>query len=173
LIYYKGDFSPPHKGHLESIEKFAKYKNVQFLLYFGDSEEKHGIPREVCKEIFKIYIKELYPFLNVTIKDLDSSYSDLLKFDVDTIIYIRGNENFDKVQTNLSLSKTFREIRKKLTKKHIIMDYLFIERRENLSSTSFCQAIISSKDTDNYFPENLPIESKTYILNLLSEYKIK
>lgn len=44
LIYFRGCYCPPHKGHFNTIADFKDTPNTKFIIHQGGSETRHGFP---------------------------------------------------------------------------------------------------------------------------------
>jgi len=161
LIVYFGNFSPPHKGHYSLIERFAKYDNVKIVVYVIGDETRHGIPKSVSMDIWKIYSSLLQN--NTEIKEF-IGFNDMLNYKhIDVVLLVRGRESGDNVM--IQKFKTYQEtIIKKFRKRGTVFHFLLIDRISHISSTQLCS------DLDNinfYLPNNLSTDQKKEIYNKL------
>lgn len=162
LIYFTGNFSPPHKGHVYMIEKFINYENVSFLISMVEDTKRHGIDFsfETTMKIWEIYRNEIFNN-NKNVKfikerDCEQYLKNLKK--IDCILYIRGNENIN-IQYIKSLKDKYKNLEKYLRKRGILFHYLFIDRLPHISSSLFWQ-----NPSLSFLPD---IPSKNIILNNL------
>jgi len=159
LVYFTGNFSPPHKGHVYMIEKFIDYKNVSFLISMVEDTKRHNIDLDVTMKIWEIYQKEIFKekkMVFIKEKDCENYLKNIKK--IDYILYIRGNENINK-QYITSIKNKYKNLEKHLRGRGILFDYLFIDRIPNISSSLFC------KNPDISFLPDIP--SKHNILFIL------
>lgn len=156
LIYYFGNFSPPHKGHYSLIEPFLSQKesNIKILIdIFGD-ESRHGISKEISLKIFQIYLKNYTNF---------SFSKDNIDKNIDKVIFIRGKENYN---IKKFVQEYHSDFIKKLRKQGILSDILIIDRISSISSTEMCKNI-NSELYLTYLPEHILNDEKEEIILLL------
>ena len=187
LIYYRGCFGPPHRGHFNTIADFVYLENANFFIHQGGNSRRHGVPYDLSRKIWKIYIKELLPKDKFFLMGRGShEESDMVEHpyvkEAETIVFIAGNENYvpkDKELEDITIK--YREIFNKLLrrKKEIVFLYLDRPQQSILSATKLCQSIrngddiISRRDQKNienlrnYFPEGLPDSAVRYIVRKL------
>ena len=192
LIYYRGCFCPPHKGHFNTIADFTHLPNANFFVHQGGRERRHGVPYELSRKIWKIYIKELLPsdkFILMgrgrdQIKDM---YRHKFTMESDIIVFIAGNENYDPNEKeyediNEKYRDIFRELRRK--NKEIVFLYLNRPKQGSLSATELSKAVLANKNLSRhdpekynklkqYFPENLSDKGIKYIVRKLEECDLK
>ena len=97
LIYFRGGFCPPTKGHVSLVEKYIDLPNVKYFLHQIGDEKRHGVPYWLNRKIWKIYIHELFPKDKITLKKMGSSLEVLDHIDnIDTVILIKGNEGMNE-----------------------------------------------------------------------------
>ena len=62
LIYFRGNFSPSHRGHFKTVERFIKIgENIHVMIHQIGSEKRHGVPYHLNREIWQTYIDKLLP----------------------------------------------------------------------------------------------------------------
>ena len=59
LIYFRGCFYPPTRGHFNTINDFTYLDNAKFFIHQGGNERRHGVPFYLSHKIWRIYVKEL------------------------------------------------------------------------------------------------------------------
>lgn len=150
LIYYVGNFSPPHKCHLSLIEPYFNKKHVKILIHLVGNEEKHNISLKTSMEIFAIYLKNVD---NVIIEKFDPLFLNIYNKKIDFLLFIRGNENFDFRIKDDYLNNY--DLIKKLRKKGILSIVLFKMRIHGISSTEMCKCIKNGEDILRFLPNNL------------------
>lgn len=166
LIYYRGNFGPPTRGHWSLIEMYSNLDNVKYFIH--QIGERHGIPYEVNRKILKIYLNYLrssvskadlsyvQPTVNKTdsekivLRKMDSSL-EVLDYieDVDEVIYIRGTDSVtplnkhEAYQMYKDMKERYYPLYKKLRSKGISMHFLFVDRpkMERLSATKFTESL--------------------------------
>lgn len=146
LIYYRGNFGPPTRGHLLMVEMFAQYANVKFFIH--QIGMRHGFPPELNRKIFQIYLEPyadrvvLEP-VNHSLRVLDHIHK------VDRVILILGSESA-KPLTDRIAQKMYRDLRERyrplgreLGKRDIRFDFLFVDRplADRISATQFAKTI--------------------------------
>lgn len=185
LVYFKGGFSPCHRGHFESVKRFTDIgPNVKVLINQMESN-RHGIPYKFKKEIWRIYIKELLPRRQVYLRTL-SSAEEILDFvrRVDVVIYVRGDEGYDREDTKSTVLNRFYRIIRSLKRQGKKMDFLYTARplAATLSASKFVQALMENNfrsfkekyDKLSYFlPDGLSIYSAKYIITELENYQLR
>jgi len=181
LIYFRGNFGPPTKGHFSLIEKFSHLPNVKFLIsQIGN--KRHGIPYHLNRKIWKIYINELLPIEKIYLEKLNSSL-DVLKYidNIDTVIFLKGNETNspeEEEERERELKVRYKNLYHKLKRRKIKLDYLIIDRPllNVLSTTKFIEGIMKKTSYENlrfFIPDNLNEKYFKYIIKILSQEKLK
>jgi hypothetical protein len=177
LIYFRGNFGPPSKGHFSLVEKYCHFSNVKILIsQIGG--ERHGVPYWLNRKIWKIYIKEMLPVKRIYLKKLYSSL-DVLDYieNVDTVIFLKGNETEDKEEKERDLKERYSHLFHKLRRRNIKLDYLIIDRPllNVLSTTKFIENILKRRYENLRFfvPDNLSDESFKYIIKKLKRERLK
>ncbi len=99
LIYFKGCFCPPHRGHFDVVKDLMmKGKNIHTMIHQMGAESRHGVPKRLNREIWRLYINELLPADRVHLIQYNSTL-DILDLNFlktfDTVVYIRGNEGYE------------------------------------------------------------------------------
>lgn len=165
LIAYFGNFSPPHKGHYSLIERFVNYNNVKIIIYVIGDETRHGIPKSVSLDIWKIYIT-LLPNTNIEIKEY-VQFNDLLNYKhIDVVLLIRGREfsNDDGNSVIQGLKSHREKVIKKFRKRGTVFHFLLLNRIPKISSTNLCSDL---NNLDFYLPNDLSNDQKKEIYNKL------
>ena len=167
LIYFVGNFSPPHRGHISLIEPYFNKKNIFILIHLWGNEEKHNVPLEISLKILEIYLKGVNN-IHFEKYNIDNIYKYIRSNGkkIDNLIFIRGNENFDQKIKHYFI-ETYGEHIKKLRKKGILTEVLIGIRIS--SSTEMCK----DKNLENYFPFYLSKEDKLKIIGLLKNLDLK
>jgi hypothetical protein len=178
LIYFRGNFGPPTKGHFSLVEKFIDLPNVKILISQIGSQ-RHGVPYWLNRKIWKIYIQELLPREKIYLKELNSSL-DVLKYiqDVDKVIFLKGKESDDIQEKEIFLKDRYADLFHKLRKRKIKLDYLIIDRPllNTLSTSKFIEAILKNKSYDElkfFVPEELSFSALKYIIKKLRKENLK
>lgn len=169
LLYYRGMFGPPTRGHFSVVERFAKYPNVKVAIVQIGTHYRHGVSYWLNKKIWEFYINELLPADRVML--IRAKHFDIHDHldDIDTILYVRGWE--DNLHDN----------EKRYAKKHrrwvkdVDMEFLFMDRDPNgVSASKFIQALISYRwrkisieKVFEFMPDNLDKGIKRYIVEEL------
>lgn len=165
LVYFQGNFSPPHKGHLSLLDKFLNQENIKIIIGLVGDESKHGIPFSISMDIWNIYLSTLKS--DIKIFKFDPRYSYLIGKKVDIVLFIRGDENFDKGIVRHQFKSVYTNLNKILRKKGTILDFLFLKRIPEISSTSLCKNFTNLR---HYLPDNLSEEDIVQIEKLLSNF---
>lgn len=167
LIYFRGCFEPPHKGHFSLIEKFINEPNVEYFLHQMPHGKRHGIPYWLKRKIWKIYISELLPKEKIKLKKMGHSL-DILEYvdDIDVVILIRGNEGLNEFDKK-NMRKRYRFLRRELRKMGKTLDFLLLDRPElnTLSATKFMENIKARKSCRAFVPDELSEKSYKYIIS--------
>ncbi len=151
LIYFKGCFCPPHRGHFDAIKTFLDIGlNIHVMIHQIGSERRHGVPYHLNREIWQTYIDELLPTDRVHLvryNDVDDILDLSIINTINRVIYIRGNENYDISSTESSNRHKFSSTIRKLNRIGIQMDFYYMNRPEshNLSATKFTKTLIRTK----------------------------
>jgi hypothetical protein len=180
LVFYRGCFSPTSSGHYSLVERYINLPNVKYLISQIGSEKRHGVPYYFNRKIWKIYINEL--FYNekdkIYLEKMESPL-DVLKFlhGIDTVIFLRGNEEDDNEAKERERLKKYSELIKKLKRRHINLDFLIIDRPEieTLSSTKFIEALRKNKNYHKlkyFLPKDLSYDKAMYIINRLKTFPL-
>ena len=180
LIYYVGGFSPPHRGHFSMIEPFLHLKNVKIVISQIE-HNRHGVSYKLNRKIWKFFLRELIPNHRnkvslmkhcCKIHILDHKFMD----DTDTIIYVRGNENYDIDEVEKKMFSNFSKVITELYCINKRIDFYYVERpyASSLSATRFIEAISKYRNKYEklryYLPYDLSNESVKYIIdNILNE----
>ena len=167
LILYIGNFSPPHKGHVQNIEPYFNIKNVEILMYLFGNEERHNVPIQVSFDILKIYLQNVS---NISVKQYDPSYKDVYSYKkIDKLLFIRGNENFNSTIKN-SFLQEYGNLIKKIRNKGILCDLLLLNRSVGISSTELCK---NSDNIEHFLPIYLNEKDIKDVKNLLKKINLK
>lgn len=188
LIYYRGCYCPPHRGHFNTIADFTHLSNAKFFVHQGGAQRRHGVPYELNRKIWKIYIKELLPEDRFILmgrghyEEQDMVDHPYVK-EADTIVIIAGNENYDPaVKEYEDTTKKYKEVFDKLLrrKKEVIFLYLDRPKLSSLSATELCKSVIQYQNRSDkherlrkYFPEGLSDKGIKYIVRKLEECDLK
>jgi len=187
LIYYRGNFSPPTKGHFSLVDKYINNYNVKYLVHQIADEKRHNCPEWLARKIWRIYIHELLPKDRVILKKCGSSL-DVLDYveDIDVVVYLRGNEKYDIKDKIKNTRERYRKLRHKLRDRDIQLDYIFLDRPQLniLSATKFVEAINKIKhkrylDSRDYrklrpfMPEELSGKGVKYVIGKLCKCDLK
>lgn len=177
LIFYRGCFAPPSRGHFSLVERFSSFDNVKIYISQIGSERRHGVPYELNRKIWKIYISKLLPKEKIILKKAYTTGDVLTELkDIDVVVFLRGCEDGHERERERSRLKKYYPLLREIKKRRIKSDFLFIDRPEKniLSATKMIEAI---KNRDNnlrfYFPKNLEENDFQYIIRKLKEQKIK
>ena len=186
VIYFKGCFAPPHIGHFSAISDIVlNNPNVKVIInQVVKSERRHGVPYEINKKIWQLYIDNLLPKNRVDLhkyQKLDKYINHPFMKDADKVIYLRANENFDIDLVEKRFVKYHKKIIKKFNSKGIDVAYYAQERNATvISATKFIEQLIKYKETgEDYYklrqfiPEKLPLEIFHQIINMILSCNIK
>jgi hypothetical protein len=177
LIFYRGCFCPPSRGHFSLVERFSYLDNVKIYISQIGSEHRHGVPYELNRKIWKIYISKLLPKEKIILKKAYTTADVLTELkDIDVVIFLRGCEDENERKKERQRLKKYSPLLKELKRRRVKADFLFIDRPEKdiLSATKMVEAIINrDKNLRFYFPENLEEKDFRYILRKLKEQKLK
>ncbi len=183
LLYYRGCFCPPHRGHFESVERFIKYPNVKIVINQGGSSTRHGVPSKLNYYIWKCYIYALIPnhkkrvflFKNIDKMDLLLSHKNLLN--IDNII-IFGAEEAGRDTSQQHFLKVYDKFMK-LSQKSFT--FLITQRPllSSLSATKFIENVnkykngeLSLDDLTYFFPKNLHNQQINWIITDLLKHNL-
>lgn len=192
LIYFRGNFGPPTKGHFSVVKAFIDNPNVYYLISQIGSERRHGVPYELSRKIWEEYIEYLLPKERILLKKLDSSL-DVLKaiksfkkynnIEIDRVIFIRGIEweKYENRDKEKEMNKLYSRLIKKLKNIDIGLDFCFLSRNiDVISASKFVEALKEVEDSDiekdilklkTYLPEGLPNMVAYRIIKSISRCK--
>jgi len=181
LIFFRGNFGPTTKGHYSLVKMYAHLPNVKYYISQIGSEARHGVPYNLNRKIWKIYIKNLLPQDRIILKKAEGIYDVLDEIeDIDVVIYLRGNESDlgDLRYEEKERLYKYRHIIRKLKSRGIRTDFLIIDRPEKsiLSATKFVEALknnASDKKLRFFIPDKLPEHEFQYIIKKLKQQKLK
>ena len=197
VIYFRGCFCPPHRGHFETIEHFLQMgPNFKVIIDQIGSEKRHGVPYSVNRKIWQTYIKELLPSNRVSLNSFDR-FEDILehKFitdpQTDVLLYLRGNEGQNVSQAIASLKDRFQDIIRELAYLRVELDFLYVKRhrKDTLSASKFvktlanynkhgclCQKCRRKRNLiakiEYFLPVNLSDRNKNRIINTLTKFRL-
>lgn len=184
LIYFKGCFCPPHRGHFQTIERFLSHgKHVSAIIDQMGCEKRHGVPFEYSRKIWNIYINQLLDKSRVSLQHFDSFWEILshpFAKDADSIIYIRGIEGTDYHKTKKQILFRYKELINKFRFRGQQLIFNFLERphANSLCATQFVNSIIKYKswtcpckykNLSYFFPKRLTKYHIKYIVKLLQK----
>lgn len=185
LIYFKGCFCPPHKGHFNTVKRFLDLgDNVNIVINQMDNT-RHGIPYHVKRKIWKTYISEMLDSSRVLLRSyntFDNIINENLD-DIDMIISIRGIEDqtFRKVEKKVKY--TYQDISDELSHYDVKLDFYYIERQysNKLSASEFTKTLISSRNINkdskyerckNFLPDYLGKKTSLKIIDELQSLNL-
>ena len=193
LFYYPGCFCPPHRCHFNTINDFTYLSNAKFFIHQGGRQGRHGVPYDLTRKIWKIYIKELLPvdrYVLIGRRSHSNQVKDLCKHpftqEADVIVFIAGNENYDPIE----MERSVRDNKYKKRFDGLIGEgkeivFLYLDRPTNgVSATKFSAAVkkysylpYRSKrkyeKLSPFLPEGLSDKAVRYIIRKLSECDLK
>ena len=187
LIYYRGGFSPPHAGHFSLVDKYIHLPNVYYLIHQIGDVKRHGVPYWLNRKIWRIYIHELLPKDRILLEKCGSStevlrYVDHSDVEFDTVIYLRGNENFNIRSKIRDTKNRYRELIRRLLKRKIDIDFIFLDRPKlaTLSATKLVELINRMKNENRldmnklrkFLPKKLSDKGVKYIGKNLMKYDV-
>ena len=151
LIYFKGCFCPPHRGHFNTVKQLVdKGKNIHAMIHQMGAEARHGVPKRLNREIWRLYVNELLPTDRIHLVQYSSTldiFDQKILRDIDTVVYIRGNEGYEVNATEMRDRKIFRRIISNLERINVNMDFYYMERPlvKTLSASKFVQTLINTR----------------------------
>lgn len=183
VFYFQGCFSPPHAGHFQNATSYIDYPNVKIIIHQIGSEKRHGIPSDINRKIWKIYIAKCMPRHRVDLIQYTSSnkMSDVISTHpwistADVCLISRGNDFTYLSDFRNRLSSKFQQFSNILPHLKFV---LLISSRDStvLSATTFIQHIIKYKnkyipitDLYHFLPSSLPTKYKLWIIHQCSQY---
>ncbi len=190
LIYFKGNFSPSHRGHFKTVERFIKIgENIHVMIHQIGSEKRHGVPYHLNREIWQTYIDKLLPQNRIYLvkyycSDDIFDLHNLSSFD--RVIYIRGNENYDIKTMEKKNIYRFRDFIYRLSKMGIGLDFYYLNRPDvkTLCATEFTKILVKTKrrkckrihcdckykKLKKFFPVNLSKGTAIKLINKIQKY---
>jgi len=162
LVYFLGNFSIPHKGHLYMIERFLNKNNINILISIFEDKNRHGISKEISLAIWNLYLKNIN---NVKIIFSDNIYDNILEYkNIHKCLIIRGNEyGIDRGY----IKRLYGNLIEILQNKRIKSEVLLIDRMPNISSTELKKTMLKHENLRSYLPEHLSEKDIEYVTNLL------
>lgn len=186
LIYYRGCFCPPHIGHFNTAASYIQHKNVRVIIHQMGGN-RHGVPKNVNRHIWKLYIKKLFPEGFAKLIQYDNNiHSDNIICSskwfkkCDYLVIIRGDEvENTKLQEHQDINR-WNYLIKKCNKHNVNIIFDYSTRNSSIiSATTFIKNLINYKQKNipkeylyKYIPSNLSINDKNEILNLLIQYNL-
>jgi hypothetical protein len=186
FVYFPGCFSPPHRGHFETIEepimKMKNSKNIHVFVHQMGEESRHGVPYQLSKIILQHYIDACIPKGRVTLRKYASSslqskdniITRHAKFKKSSVLVIlRGDESVKKKDDEL---KTYRRRCEKSTikkfsniikaaeqqKKQVTIRFTPRPLVQTLSATKFTEALLQTKNADLTWTERYTVLQPFY-----------
>lgn len=179
LVYFRGNFGPPTRGHYSLVDLLIHYPNVQYFIH--QIGKRHGFPYATNRKIFKIYLKPHRD--KITLERIGPSLEVLNHIDnIDKVILIRGAESEEPLTktTGKEMFKDMREryrpLGKELAKKDIKLDFIFVDRplANVLSATKFTNALTQYcrnpkqiSQLRQFIPQHVSEDDFHYIVNKL------
>jgi hypothetical protein len=141
LIYYRGCFCPPTKGHFSLLKKWVDFPNVTLFIAQIGYSKRHGVSYKHNKKIWKYFIEKsdltLEQQKRVKVHRLYGA-SDIEPYldRHDIVLYIKGNEK-DKLMTLVPLgnghkSRTREKELRRLEKERRSYEKNFLKERVNM-----------------------------------------
>ena len=191
LIYFKGCYCPPTRGHFDTVKRFIDLgPNIHVMIHQIGSSRRHGVPYHLNQEIWETYIDKLLPPDRVHLIRYNSN-EDILDMDIinsiDTVIYLRGNEDYDIHHTEKSNRERFRSIIRRLNRRGVKMDFYYVQRPDvrQLSATKFTRTLIRTKKRCRrkgcsckykklkfFMPTDLPEETTMRLVRKMQSYHL-
>lgn len=166
LIYFKGCFCCPTRGHFDTIKRFLDLgTNIYVMVHQIGSEKRHGIPYFLNRKIWQIYIDELLPKERVYLIPyhcIHDMLSEKILEDIDQVVWIRGDENNEQ-QFNINI---YKNIINELAERGIGMDFYYTSRplAETLSASEFIHNLLKYKYRKNICHRSCQYERLEYFL---------
>lgn len=193
LIYYPGCFCPPHRSHFNTINDFTNLQNAKFFIHQGGRERRHGVPYELSRKIWKIYVRELMPkdrFVVMGRKSHQNQVRDLCNHrftrEADTVVFIAGNENYDpEDMERYARYNKYKELFDGLGREGKEVVFLYLDRpTDGVSATKFSAAVrehshLPYRSEDkyeklrDYLPVGLSDKGVRYIIRKLEECDLR
>lgn len=200
LVYYRGNFGPPTRGHFSTIQKFIREKGVYYLVSQIGSERRHGVPYKTNRRIFKMYIDNLLDNAKdkIILKRMTDSMEVLEAIEsfkkrgiiIHKVLFVRGlewdtSDRRIKEEKEAYMEHLYRRLIRKLKEKEILLDFCFLTRDiENMSATKFVETLLKVTNRKNmsdrnfrnlckYLPKGLPEEVSRKAISLLLQYSLK
>ncbi len=169
MIYFKGYFGPPTAGHFWVVNHLlSQGYNIEVIIHQMGGEGRHGVPYWLNRKIWEVYIEQLLPFNRVHLLKYER-FSDVYSLlgDIDTLVYVRGNESYDTKYIEGSDMRIYKDRIRRLKRIGVDMDFYYMARPKSrkISATNFIHSLIKTKYYDDhkkynilkrYFPKNLP-----------------
>ena len=168
LVYFLGNFSIPHKGHLYMIEKFLNKNNIDILISIFEDQNRHGISKEISLAIWNVYLKNIN---NVKITFFSNTYDNILEYKkIDKCLIIRGNEyGIDRGY----IKRLYGNLIEILKNQKIKCDILLIDRIPDISSTEIKKNLFRLKEIKKYLPAYLSEKEIEYITSIIEKLSKK
>ena len=180
LIYFRGCFCPGTVGHFNTIADFTYLDNANFFIHQGGSEKRHGVPYELSRKIWKIYIQELLPSHKLAlVKWTKKRDKELVEHrftqEADTVVFLVGNEGYiPEDHEKYSKEVKYKSSIKALIKAGKEVVFLFLNRPKlnTISATKLCQTIMNGGSIDQirfFLPKELSEKGVRYIFRKLKQ----
>lgn len=149
VVYFNGCFAPPHLGHFSAIYNIIK-NNTNVKVIISQIGERHGVPYEINKKIWSIYIKNLLPknrVLHCKQTSLKNFVNHEFLIGCNKIVILRANEDYNMQQFENFVNSKYSDTCDRFKQKNISVDFYVQERsRDTLSATIFVKNLIDYRD---------------------------
>lgn len=184
VMYFKGCFCPPHRGHYSTIADIMRFNpNVRLVINQKGCEHRHGVPARINRMIWQIYINRLLPANRISLGRFNKKEAFInhpFIRSCDRIVIMRGDENFDFIETENKGNKSYRKILDELNKRNIELDCIMSNRSGIYSSSKLVSMLLDYKaGKGNYYkivehlPPGLQIFDYNRIINMLLSCDLK
>jgi hypothetical protein len=188
LIIFPGNFCPPHKGHFNLLAPFLdliENYNLTILIYpLGFN--RHNVPLEISLEIWDIYIKSYFEKVtnssnNIFISQKDIYFTEMFRLikerKINRILFLASDDHLPQGEIENTYLHSTEALAQALWKKDLLLEYLFINRIPNYSSTALCSVLnfpVDRKVDDSNFPVDRKVDDlpKTNNLNFSVDRKV-
>ncbi len=184
VVYFNGCFAPPHRGHFVTVwDVISKNPNVKIIISQQGNEKRHGVPYDINKKIWQMYIDKLLPKDRVFLckscgfsKFIDHPFMK----GANRLIILRANENFYSEKFENNFINRNSNVITKYNQKNIIIHYYLPIRPDTYSATLFVKNLIAykqhklqKKDLIKYMPPGLDNYEYNQIISMLTLCQLK
>ena len=175
-MIFAGCFCPPHVGHFDVVKRnYRKFDEVNICIW-GGGEDKHGIPTNISKQIWEMYVSSLQGNDHIHIDVVSEQFEpwigcvNLIKehmLDGDEVTIFVGNDYSQRRIQNVQI-----DVENLINNRNVFINVERVER-SRYSASNFIRELNSYKDARKEVLSNIPEGLGDTVLDLLSQYNTR